>query len=167
MALIQLRDCVFVVKDSAGSATIKIGTGNATFSVKRTIEYVPDRGNLDEVRRGDDMPMELSFQFNFSSVTATGTPSTTGGAGTGASSPTETVIDYLSNTSGSRTSVDTDPCKPYACDIEMTVTPPCAGGGRKYTFPDFRVEDLSFDVKASQVSASGKCNATTYTLTSV
>ena len=44
---------------------IKIGEGNLTYSEKVTREYKKDRGKLDQVRDGEEMPMDVNFQFAF------------------------------------------------------------------------------------------------------
>lgn len=126
------------------SVEVKIGEGNLTYSEKRTIEYTLDRGILDEVREGDEVPVDVSFDFTWTVMT--------GGS----------IIDAIKGTGTGYTSSDSDACRPYACDIEVTYTPQPSGCGSasSVTLPDFRWESLDYDLRAGQISCSGKCNAT-------
>lgn len=126
-----------------GTVEIKIGEGNLTYSEKRTIEYTLDRGLLDEVREGDEVPVDVSFDFTWTEMS--------GGD----------AKDAITGASG-YTSSDSDTCRPYACDIVVTYTPVPSGCGSvsTITLPDFRWESLDHDLRAGQVSCSGKCNAT-------
>jgi hypothetical protein len=45
------------------SITVKVGDGTLTYSEKRNMEYTLDRGRLDEVREGDEVPMDVKFDF--------------------------------------------------------------------------------------------------------
>ena len=66
MASITLRNSVLKIKDGSGtpnSLTVKIGDGNLTWSEKRNVEYKLNRGLVDEVRLGDDIPMDVRFDF--------------------------------------------------------------------------------------------------------
>jgi len=151
MAAIDLKRATLVVKDGAsGSVTVKIGEGNLTFSEKRNMEYVLDRGVLDTVKEGDQVPVEVKFDFMWEYIAGT-----TVGSG---------LRDIVTG-STSYTSTDTDACRPYACDLELTYQPVPAtcGDAEVITFPDFRMESLDFDLRAATVSCSGKCNVTQVT----
>lgn len=129
--------------------TIKVGDGTLTYSEKRNIEYTLDRGKLDEVREGDEVPMDVKFDlvWDYISGPASGTP---------------TVEDALKKKglASTWTSSDTDACKPYALDIVITYVPACTGDQEEITLPDFRYEALDHDIKAGTISCTGKCNAT-------
>lgn len=138
------------------SIEIVIGTGNMTFDETRNMEYTLNRGILDDVREGDQVPVDVSFQFTWDYIKGTGlVPS---------------VSDALKKEGAASTweSSDTDSCKPYAVDLTVVYTPTCAGGViETITLPDFRYEKLSFDPKAGSVSVSGKCNVTRATVVRV
>jgi Na+-translocating ferredoxin:NAD+ oxidoreductase RnfG subunit len=42
---------------------ITIGEGNLTFDEKRALEYKKNRGKLDQVRLGDEDPIDVNMQF--------------------------------------------------------------------------------------------------------
>ena len=51
---------------------IKIGEGNLTWTEAKTMEYLLDRTLLDEVRAGDEIPMDVSFDFIWDYLTGDG-----------------------------------------------------------------------------------------------
>lgn len=133
------------------SVHMKIGQGNLTWSRKKTVEYTLDRGILDEVREGDQVPMDvkldLTWEFLYSD---TGEEIT----------PYEALTQE--NAASAFVSSDSDTCRPYAVDIVVVYIPQCSSGSTKgeiYTFPDFRQEQIDGDFKAGTLSVSGKCNA--------
>jgi hypothetical protein len=132
------------------SIDIKVGEGTLTYDETRTIEYLRERGLIDEVREGDQNPMDVSLDLTWDYITgpAAGTPS-----------PEDAMKKRgLASTWASS---DSDACRPYAVDIEVDYIPNCAIGDREIiTLPDFRYETINHDLKASTLKASGKCNAT-------
>jgi hypothetical protein len=151
MAAIDLKRATLVVHDgAAASVTVKIGEGNLTFSEKRNMEYVLDRGLLDTVKEGDQVPVEVKFDFMWEYISGTT-------VGTG-------LRDIVSGTTN-YVSTDSDACRPYACDVVLTYqpVPSTCGDAETITFPDFRMESLDYDLKAATVSCSGKCNVTRIT----
>lgn len=156
MAQVSLKNAVMRIKDGGtNSITVAIGDGNLTFSQKRAVEYNLNRGLLDEnaeVREGDDAPMDVSFQFIWKYITGANNT-----AGTGVS-----VSDAITKTGGAAAWVtaDDDPCRPYSVDLEIEYAPPCATGNsaETITLPNFRWEELQYDMKAGTVSCSGKCS---------
>lgn len=156
-AVIDLKQCTFKIIDGAGTPNeieITIGEGNLTYSENKNIDYILDRGVLDEVREGDQVPMEVSFDFTWDYITAL------------AASGTPTVEEALKKEGEASTWVSSDTgagnaCRPYAVDIEVEYapTPTTCGDKETITFPDFRYETLDHDIKAGTVSCSGKCNA--------
>lgn len=159
MPWLDLKNCTFKIKDGASTpneVTIKIGSGNLNWTEKKTREYAPDRGVLDEVRNADQEPMDLSFDFVWEFLKST------------AGAQTPTVEEALKGTgpAASWTSVDADACAPFAVDIEVTYDPSCAGIQKEiYLFPDFRYETLGHDMRAGTVSCSGRCNVVEPTIT--
>lgn len=153
MSQISLKNVVLKIKDGTetpNTLTVKFGDGNFTWDEKTNIEYVKDRGILDTVREGDDEPMDVRFEGVYEYYTGPG-------------STTPTIDDALRKTGDASTwtSTSADACEPYAVDLEIVNTPTCSGAKAKetLTFPDFRVESISHDVKAGKISVSGKCNA--------
>lgn len=130
---------------------VKVGEGNLTYSEKRPMMYIKDRGTLDTVKFGDDEPVELRLETQWQFITAvsgSGTPS---------------IEDALKNIGEASTwqSSSPDACEPYAVDLEIEYVPPCPGVQREIiSFPTFRAEDFGHDVKAATISISGKCNVT-------
>jgi hypothetical protein len=149
---ISLRDATIQLKDgSSNNITVKIGQGNLTYTERRELEYITDRGSLDTVRQGDDQPVEVRMDFQWDQLT-----DSSGG--------TATVEDALKQEGGAAgwTSSDTaNACNPYAVDLEVTVAPGCTGMATNViTFPDFRWDQLDHDLPAGTVSCVGRSNAT-------
>lgn len=137
---------------TVGGRTVEanIGTGNTTYTENKTYEYQLSRGNLDTVREGDQVPMDVTMDFVWdflASIDGVDTP---------------TIEDALKRLRAASdwVSSSADPCEPYAVDIEIQHIPNCLTVEEEITtLPDFRVEKLNHDVKAAQVTATGKCNA--------
>ena len=150
-AQIDLKDCVVKIKDGATPAneiTVKIGEGNLTYSERRNIEYVKDRGNLDVVREGDEEQLEVRIDAVWEYIEED-------------SGQTPTIEDALKKRGGAYDweSSSADACEPFAVDIEVTHTPDCTTGDiETLTFPDFRHEQLDHDLRAGTISVSGHCN---------
>jgi hypothetical protein len=155
MAAIDLKKAVITIKDGSTtpiSVTVKVGEGNLTFSEKQNMEYVLDRGILSTVKEGDQVPVEVKFDFMWEYIAGTSTA--------------KGLVEAIKG-STSLVSTDTDACRPYACDLEVVYTPTPITCGDKETisFPDFRWESLEYDLKAATISCSGKCNVTDITTT--
>lgn len=136
---------------------VKIGEGNLTYTENKEMEYQLDRGLLDTVREGDQQPLDVTIDFAYEFVTT----------GTGEAI---TPVDALKGKNGASefTSSATDPCEPYAIDIEIDHNPgQCAGSvEREITlFPDFRYDSLEFDLDEATISTTGRCNVTEPTIT--
>jgi len=148
---IDLKYATVTLEDGvAETLEIIIGEGNFTWSEKRNIEYKLNRGLLNEVREGDQVPVEVSFDMNYeyySGVSASGVPT-----------PNEALTQ--TGEASAWVSSDSDLCRPYAVDIVVLYTPTnCAASPMEtLTFADFRVEDLSYDLREGTISGSGKCN---------
>jgi len=134
---------------------IKIGDGNVTYTEASEFEYDLDKGVLDTVRAGDQVPMEVSLDFVYEYIT-TGTSETT--------SPMD-ALKQIGDASEWRSS-SSDPCEPYAVDVEVIHTPLCTTQEIETTiFPDFRSESREPDIGEAAVAVSGRCNATQPTIT--
>ena len=127
---------------------IKIGEGNLTWSEKKEYIYLLDRGNLDTVKEGNEIPVEVSLEFVYEHV-KTGTAEDI--------SP----VDALKKTGNTANWVSsaTDQCEPYSVDVVVFHEAPCGSTqDETLTFADFRYESLDFDLSAATISVSGKCN---------
>ncbi|REJ65632.1 MAG: hypothetical protein DWQ31_16970 [Planctomycetota bacterium] len=128
---------------------VKVGDGNLTYTENKEYEYELDRGSLDTVREGDEVPMDVNLDFVYEFVTT----------GTGESI---TPVDAIKGKGGAAewVSSSADPCEPFAVDIEVEHVPPCGGAQLERTiFPDFRPDTLEFDLDEATISATGRCNA--------
>ena len=153
---INLKHAYLKMQDGAttpASLTFKIGDGNLTYSEKRTMEYELDRGNLDDVREGDDVPMDVAFDIMWEYVTGSGS---TGQPGT--------AEDFLKQLGAyaANVSTDADACRPYSVDIIIDYMPePYSCGDKEtITLADFRYESLDHDLSNGSISCSGRCNVT-------
>ena len=156
-AQIDLKNATVLIKDGTAtpnSIAVKIGTGNCTYSERRNIEYTLDRGILDEVREGDQVPVELRFDFVWEYIIS-------------ASGGTVTVEDALKQQgeAAAWTSSDADACRPYAVDVQIEYIPECTGDSEEIAFADFRYEQLDHDLRNGSVACSGKCNILQPTIT--
>lgn len=156
MAAIDLKNATIKIKDGAShELEVTIGEGNISYTEKKSIIYTKNRGVLDEVREGDEEPVEVSMDFVWEFLKAN----------TGDTPTVEDALKQRGEASG-WTSSDADACRPYAVDIEILYTPPCGGTYKeKIVLNDFRYEQLQHDIKNAQVSCSGKCNITEATVT--
>lgn len=157
-AQIDLKQTRLKIRDGttplANSIDIKIGEGNFTFSELRNIEYTLDRGLLSEVREGDQVPMDVAFDFIWEYIT--------GAAGSGEVPLIHDVLNFEGNASD-WISTDSDPCNPPALDLLIYYEPSCTGivGDKEIiTIADFRWEELSFDLRNATVAVSGRANVT-------
>lgn len=140
-----------IISFQAQELEIKIGEGNCTYTEKKEYKYDLERGNLDTVREGNEVPVDMKFECVYEHIT------------TGTGEPLSPV-DALKGEYGAAewvTSDPTDPCQPYCVDVEIEYVPPCSGADIEYTsFPDFRVETREIDFAKAMISVNGKCNIT-------
>jgi hypothetical protein len=156
-ALIDIKKTTIQIIDGTtptpNMLTIKVGEGNFTFTENRTIEYILDRGIIDEVREGDEVPVDCSFDFNWEYL-----------AGASGSGALPTPKEALQNTGNASTwiSSDSDNCAPYAVDMQVLYEPVCGKSAgidnERITVSDFRWESLDFDLRESSISVSGRAN---------
>jgi len=132
---------------------LKIGTGNLTYSEKRNVDYLLDAGKIDEVRFGDEVPMDVSVDCMWMEYVSGQVAMDDAFSGTG--------------TASAWVSADTvDACRPFAVDLVFAYDPIC--GVRQpfqIVLPDFRWESKDFNIRAGTFSVKGKCNAKTAILT--
>jgi len=129
---------------------IKVGDGNITYTENKTYEYLLDRGDLDTVREGDQVPLDVNLECTFEHIT-TGT------------SEEISPMDALKQKEGASGWVSSagDQCEPYAIDIEVEHNPPCGTSQiETVLFPDFRPDTKEVNYQDATISLSGKCNVT-------
>ena len=156
-AQIDLKNCQISIKDGgSGVLIVKVGEGNLTYTESRNMQYTLDRGKLDEVREGDEVPMDVKLDFTWEYLR--------GKSGTTVPSVEEALKNI--GEAAAWVSSDADACRPYAVDIEIVYTPSPLGCGDSETITliDYRYEKLDHDLKAGTVSTSGKCNVTQATV---
>lgn len=129
---------------------IKIGEGELKYTESTDYKYDLDRGNLDTVREGDEVPMDVSLAFTYEHIT-TGTNEFV--------SPMDALkrrgsaAEWVSSAS--------DQCEPYAVDVEVTHSAPCGTSQDETTlFPDFRSDKREVSFKDALITITGRCNAT-------
>lgn len=159
---ISLKNATLKIKDGTAvtpkEVTVKIGDGNMTWEEKRNMEYILDRGVLASVREGDDVPVDVRFDFWWEELRSS----------TGDTTPTPYEALKKYGAASAWVSTSADPCEPYAVDLEFTYSPPCGSAEDQVVlFSDFRYESLSCDPKAGTVACTGKANITAPTLTRV
>lgn len=137
---------------------VKIGDGNITFKESTPREYVMDKGLLDTVRNADQVPVDVTIDFLWEWLKAdTGYP------------PTPVDVLKQRGEASAWVSSSSDVCEPYAIDLEVVLDSYCTDGQKKEVIllSDFRHEELNYDLKAGQISCTGKCNITEATITRV
>lgn len=133
-----------------------IGDGNVTWSEKKEFNYDLNKGNLDAVRQGNEIPVDMTLSAVYEFLKAP------------AGDLTPTFEEALKQTgrASSWLSSSSDLCEPYAVDIEIDHIPTCSGVDKETTIiPDFRFESLDHDPKEATISATGRANATQATVT--
>lgn len=136
---------------------VKIGDGNLTYTEHRTYDYMLDRGNLDTVREGNEVPLDVKLECTYEHIT-TGT------------SEIVTPMDAIKGAGGAAewVSSSVDKCEPYAVDLEVEHQQPCGSVQNELTlFPDFRPETKEVNFKDANISLTGKCNVIEPTVTRV
>lgn len=157
-SVFNLRNATFTISDLASSHFINviIGDGNIVFEEKINREYLLNRGQVFTVVDGDDVPMDVSFDFWWQYI-----------RGAGSSVTPEDALKRIGNAS-SWVSSDSDPCAPYCVDLTILYTPVCSADPlESIELPYFRYESLNHDAKARQISCKGRCNATKATVTRI
>ncbi len=125
----------------------KIGEGNLTYSEKRNLVYIRDRGFIDTVKLGDDQPMDVSMDFTWEFL-----------RGTSTTPPTFEEAMKRIGQAAAWTSSSVDPCEPYCVDIYILDIPPCGTDAEKIVLPAFRWESMDHDLKGAKIAVKGTCN---------
>lgn len=138
-----------VLTFAAQELVIKIGDGDLSYTETDEFNYDLDRGDLDTVRQGNQVPMQVSLNFVYEHAT-TGTGETI--------APMDAI--KRRGSAAEWVSASADKCEPYCVDVVVEHTPPCGTAEReRTTFPDFRSESREVAFADSNVSVTGRCNA--------
>lgn len=154
----NLRDGQIKVFDgttpTALEVTLTLEEGDLEFEEVTENIQVKDRGALDHVRPGDQMPVPLSFSVKLDRVHEASTP--------------VTLRDALKNAGGASSWVSVaGDHEPYAVGIEFTVLDPAGGSDDEtITFGKFFQESIKFtegsDYNTLQVSGFSYETSPTY-----
>lgn len=143
-----------VITFLAQQIEVTLGDGNLTWTVNKEYEYELDRGNLNTVREGDQIPLDLVVDSVYEFITQ-------------GTNETVTPYDAVNGVGGAAewVSSSSDLCEPYAVDIEVVHDPSCGTAQTETTtFPDFRYDTLDVDLDAATLSFTGRCNTVTPTI---
>lgn len=138
-----------VLTFQAQQVEVKMGDGDFKWGENSQYKYLLDRGHLDSVITGDDVPLDITMGGTFEHVKSK-------------SGETITPVEALKGIDAASewVSSSSDACEPFAVDVVVVNTPPCGSvGATTYRFPDFRSEKRDYDIKASTLAFAGKCNA--------
>ena len=161
MAVKSLKNATLQLRDGSGTqkvVTLKLGTGNVTWTENYGYEYETERGDigLGTVRDADEQPVDLNVTTKWENIIYDGNDPDTA-AGDDSVTPYEALkgVDGASDwlTSGS------DDCEPYACEVYIEFDVTCVATGvlpEKVLFSEFRCESVAFDVSAGTLVFSGK-----------
>lgn len=129
---------------------VTIGEGNCTYDENRNIQYKLNRGVLNDVREGDQAPMDVKIDADWDFLrSSSGDP--------------PTIEEALKKVGAASTWVSsaTDKCQPYAVNVVIDYIPPCGDiQSERIVLRDYRWEKFAHDPKAGTLSTSGKCNVT-------
>jgi hypothetical protein len=127
---------------------IKIGDGTLDYTEKMAYLYDLDRGNLDQVREGNEEPMDVKIDAVYEHMTT----------GTGENVAPRDAVRGIGAAS-EWVSSSPDKCEPYCIDIVVIYTPPCSTIQTETTLlAMFRCESLAVNFKDAKIAVSGKCN---------
>jgi len=185
---IDLKNCTLFVRRTTEANTppgadqgdyliVKFGEGNFTYTVTRNFNYELDRGKLDDIRRGDEAPLDITLGGKYEYV-----QSVPAGIDPTASDLLNAYRNQLTIQEAMRgkkfdggvtphpwvaAGVEREPwldCTPYCTALELhndlrrecpdlTTVP-----GEALLFRYFRAEAVDHDVSAGTVSVTGKAN---------
>jgi hypothetical protein len=146
-----------VITFIAQQIEVKIGDGNLTYTEAKNYNYELDRGVLDTVREGDDIPVSLALAFVYEFVRT----------GTGEVITPSDAIKGIGGAAG-WISTSADKCEPYAVDMVVEHVTNCSGAvnpeSEVTTFPDTRYDQLAYDLGAASISVTARAFATEATV---
>lgn len=194
---IDLKNCVLFLKSSIAAPAapeaepadkiwmaLKFGEGNFTWTMNSAVEYVLDRGAIDDVRLGDQAPCDISFEGVYSEILRSDSPAspvldgpiTIAEICKGINYADEPVGDIGHGQSilygfrepwlafaGVEDPVLTS-CPPYGFAVELHNNPKLLCGpdaaimGEAIMFRYVRADSVAVDTRAGQISVTAKAN---------
>ncbi len=141
---------------------LKFGEGNFTWNMTKNQEYMLDRGVLDDVRKGDEAPLEVSFQGKFTFTKTNGDENYTvheilDGHDFGDPDANPIFVGAVENW------LATYGCPPYAAELELHNNPAMdcpntSAHGEATLFRYFRTDSINVDINGGTIDVSGKCH---------
>ena len=151
---IDLKNCQLYLIDGTGNnfIAIRIGEGTLTYSVKRDIQQRKSRGNLWQLREGEQQPTDVQFQFVWDFITSSG-------------DEPPTIEDVLYGTAEGWVSASNsfDQTGPFTVNLQIVNTVPCFGPSHgsemeTHNFPLFAFTSLDHSLKDATVDCKGVSN---------
>lgn len=129
---------------------VKLGSGNLNWDEETPIVYLDDRGKLDEVKKGDEVPLSVRLAYRWRFLQA---PVSSG-------TPTEEDVFFFRGEAATWVSTSPDQCEFPCIDLELENDVTCGAVTKKefLMFPMLRAEEFMHDPKPSLVTVQGKCN---------
>jgi hypothetical protein len=133
----------------ANELTVFVGEGTMSFTERRTIEYIRNRGLLDHTREGDEEPLELSINAALESFLSD----------SGNNDEPITIYEALKrNGNASDWESTGNECEPYAVDIEVRIRQDCGSVlDEVHRYKEFRYEEIGGDYSEATLDISGMC----------
>jgi len=162
MAQVDLKRAdISLVPGTGSTVKLKIGEGTLTYTEGRPIQYMKDRGLLDEVRLDKPVPLDVKIDAMWVAIGtevvlhSNAVPSVP----TTIAYTNDLVMDLLRGVQAGATSSDTDATRPFAVHVDIDYVTDGPTPKTKIRLPNFRYEQADFDLDAGTISLSGKCFA--------
>ena len=161
MAVKSLKNATLQIRDGTGTpkvVTLRLGTGNITWTENYGYEYEAERGNIANgtVRATDEQPVDVNVTTKWENIIY-GTADPLVDSGDENVTPYEALTKTGAASSWATTGADS--CEPYSCELYIEFDVDCSGSSvlpEKVTFGEFRCESCAFDVQAGTLVFSGK-----------
>lgn len=184
---IDLKNCTLFIRRTTENNTppgngnqgdfmlVKFGEGNFTYTIRRNFTYELDRGLLDDVRRGDEAPLDISFGGKYEYILSVPVSTPVGATPlrdaylnqvTLQEAMRGKILDGVTAHPWVTAGVEREPwltCTPYCTALELHndlrhECPDVDAAGEALLFRYFRAEAVDHDVKAGTVAVTGKAN---------
>jgi len=134
--------------------TVPIQKGDVRFGVKRPAKVIMNRGKVDSLAQGFEVPMEVRFSVEFEEWT---------GRTLSAPNNTPSVPDALRQKGNAASWHSVQTCGPYVVDLIFVLSNPCSSGDQNetLTFPSFHADSVEFaeGEDTDTLEVMGICNA--------